>query len=76
MQRAETILGIIHERGTRGLPLTNLYRQVFNPELYLHAYGKIYRNKGAMTPGTTTETVDGMAMAKIEAIIEDLRYER
>lgn len=76
VQRAETILGIIHERGKRGLPLTNLYRQLFNPELYLHAYGKIYRNKGAMTPGTTTETVDGMAMAKIEAIIEDLRYER
>ncbi len=76
MQRAETILGIIHERGKRGLPLTNLYRQLCNPELYLHAYGKIYRNKGAMTPGTTTETVDGMAMAKIEAIIEDLRYER
>ena len=76
MQRAETILGIIHERGTRGLPLTNLYRQLFNPELYLHAYGKIYRNKGAMTPGTTAETVDGMAMAKIEAIIDDLRHER
>lgn len=76
MQRAETVLGIIHERGKRGLPLLNLYRQLFNPELYLHAYGKIYRNKGAMTPGITTETVDGMAQSKIKALIEDLRYER
>ena len=25
MQSAETILGIVHERGKRGLPLTNIY---------------------------------------------------
>ena len=70
MQSAETILGIVHERGKRGLPLTNIYRLLYNPDLYLKAYGKIYRNKGAMTPGTTKETVDGMALSKIEAIIE------
>ena len=29
-----------------------------------------------MTPGTTTETVDGMALQKIDAIIEALRLER
>ena len=51
---------IIHERGKRGLPLERLYRHLFNPELYLRAYGKIYRNDGSMTPGSTQETVDGM----------------
>ena len=51
MQRAEALLEIIHERGKRGLPLERLYRHLFNPELYLRAYGKIYRNDGAMTPG-------------------------
>ena len=51
MQRAETLLEIIHERGKRGLPLERLYRHLFNPELYLRAYGKIYRNDGSMTPG-------------------------
>ncbi len=76
LQRAETVLSIIHERGKRGLPLTNVYRQLFNPALYLLAYGKIYRNKGAMTKGSTAETVDGMALSKIKAIIELLRYER
>jgi group II intron reverse transcriptase/maturase len=75
LQRAETILGIVHERGTRGLPFNNVYRLLFNPDLYLLAYGKIYRNKGAMTPGATTETVDAMALTKIEALIQALRTE-
>jgi retron-type reverse transcriptase len=70
------VLGIIHERGKRGLPLEDVYRQLFNPDLFLLAYGKIHRNKGAMTPGATDETVDGMSKAKIDAIIHDLRYER
>jgi group II intron reverse transcriptase/maturase len=76
VQKAEVILGIIHERGKRGLPLENVYRLLFNLELFLLAYGKIYRNKGAMTPGTTSETVDEMSLDKIETIIETLRYER
>jgi group II intron reverse transcriptase/maturase len=76
MQRAEALLEIIHERGKRGLPLERLYRHLFNPELYLRAYGKIYRNDGAMTPGASAETVDGMSLRKIQAIIEALRYER
>jgi retron-type reverse transcriptase len=76
MQRAETLLEIIHERGKRGSPLERLYRHLFNPELYLRAYGKIYRNDGSMTPGVNEETVDGMSLKKIQAIIDALRCER
>ena len=76
MQNAETVLGVLRERGRRGLPCQELYRQMFNPQLYLLAYGRIYANKGAMTPGTTQETVDGMSMRKIERIIEAMRHER
>jgi group II intron reverse transcriptase/maturase len=76
MQSAETVLNLIRERGSRGLPLERVYRQLFNRELYLLAYSKIYRNAGSMTPGANPETVDGMSMAKIDAIIEQLRYER
>jgi group II intron reverse transcriptase/maturase len=76
MQDAETVLSILHERGAHGLPLDRLYRQLFNRGLYLHAYGKIYRNTGAMTPGVTAETVDGMALTKIDTIIQALRMER
>ncbi len=76
MRKAETVLAVIHDRGKRGLPLEDVYRQLFNPDLYLRAYGKIYRNVGAMTPGSTPETVDGMSQRKIDEIIAALRSER
>ena len=76
MQSAATVLGVLRERGRRGLPLEELYRQLFNPQLYLLAYGRIYANQGAMTPGGTQETVDGMSQAKIGRIIDAMRHER
>lgn len=76
MQDAETILAIVRLRGERGLPLHDIYHMLYNPHLYLRAYAKLYANAGAMTQRTTEETVDGMSIAKIHAIIEDLRYER
>ncbi len=76
MQSTETYLGLLHERGKRGLPLTRVYRQLFNPNLYLSAYGKVYRNAGALTPGITAETADAMSLGKIATIIEALRTER
>jgi group II intron reverse transcriptase/maturase len=76
MQSAETVLGVLRERGRRGLPCNELYRQLFNPQLYLLAYGRIYSNKGAMTPGASGETVDGMSLGKIGRIIDALRHER
>lgn len=76
MRNAETVLGIIRDRGKRGLPLEQVYRQLFNPDLYVRAYGKIAQNQGAMTPGTTDETADAMAMRRINVLIADLRQER
>ena len=76
MQSAETVLKVLRERGRRGLPLNELYRQLFNPQLYLLAYGRIYSNKGAMTPGPDAETADSMTLGKIERIIDALRHER
>ena len=76
MQNAGTVLDVLRERGRRGLPLDELYRQLFNPQLYLLAYGRIYSNKGAMTPGATGETADGMSLGKIGRIIDALRHER
>jgi group II intron reverse transcriptase/maturase len=76
MRTAEAILTIIQDRGKRNLKLEGIYRQLYNPELYLRAYGRLYRNSGAMTEGSTGETVDGMSMGKILGIIELLRNER
>jgi group II intron reverse transcriptase/maturase len=73
MRTTNTILGLIHERGTKGLPLERVQRLLYNPDLYLTAYGKLYRNKGAMTEGTTEETVQGMSQEKIERTIKVLR---
>ena len=58
------------------MPLENIYRLLCNRELYLRAYGHLYSTRGAMTKGTTAETVDGMSLAKIDRPIEELRYER
>ena len=44
--------------------------------VYLRAYGRIYRDDGAMTPGSTPETVDAMSLEKIDVIIDALRHER
>jgi len=77
MRTAETVLQVIRDRGKRGLLLEeDVYRQLYNPNLYLLAYSRIYKNDGALTQGVTKETADGMSMKKIETIIEQLRYER
>ena len=76
MQSAEVVLGVLRERGRQGLPCEQLYRQMFNKDLYLLAYGNIYSNSGAMTPGASEETADGMSEEKIEQIIEAMRCER
>src|SRR5690348_12692463 len=76
MQDAGTVLEVLRERGGKGLPCDELYRQMFNTSLYLLAYGRIYSNQGAMTPGACDETADGMSEAKIAAIIAAMRGER
>src|SRR3954452_14302764 len=76
MQNAETVLDVLRERGRKGLPCDELYRQMFNKSLYLLAYGRIYSNQGAMTPGACDETADGMSEAKIDQVIAAVRGER
>jgi group II intron reverse transcriptase/maturase len=76
MQSAESVMGVLRDRGRKGLPCNELYRQMFNRDLYLLAYGRIYANQGAMTPGASAETADGMSEDKIDQIIEAMRHER
>ena len=76
MRTAETVLNVIQDRGKRELPLNNIYRLLYNRELYLRAYGRLYSNQGATTEGITADTVDGMSLAKIDRIIDALRHER
>jgi len=75
LQTTETYLGLLRERGKRGLPITRVYRQLYNTNLYLTAYGRIYRNAGAMTPGVTEETADGTSLETFDTIIQALKQE-
>jgi len=76
MQTANQILQAIHKMGVKGIPLTRIYRCLCNEELFLIAYDRVGRNKGALTPGSAGETADGMTLNLIRRIIEDLRHER
>jgi group II intron reverse transcriptase/maturase len=76
MQTAERILQAIRKMGENRIPLTRVYRCLYSEDLYLVAYNKLYRNDGALTPGTEDDTVDGMNMKRIRRIIQLLRYER
>ncbi|MDR2707538.1 MAG: maturase [Nitrososphaerota archaeon] len=75
MRDAEKILSIISERGKNQKPLERIYRLLFNEEFYLIAYQNIYANKGAITKGINNDTVDGMSIKKITAIISKLKTE-
>lgn len=52
-----------------------LYRLLYNEEMYLIAYQKIYANQGNMTNGIDNKTIDGMSLQRIQNIIISLKDE-
>lgn len=67
-------LEIVRKRGEAKATLNRVYNIIQCKELFIMAYAKLYANDGAMTPGTNPEdTVDGMSMSKLDAIIEKLK---
>lgn len=52
-----------------------LYRLLYNEQLYINAYQRIYSNNGSMTKGTDNKTVDGMSVERIKKIILTLKDE-
>jgi|SRR5690554_1979956 len=50
-----------------------LYVMMQNEELFLAAYHRIKSKPGNMTPGSDTETLDGISLEKIRKIIRSLR---
>lgn len=76
MQTADTILQAMRKMGEKRIPLTRVYRNLFSEELFLHAYSRLYRNEGALTPGTENDTIDGMSLERIRVIIAQLKEER
>ncbi|HER2162517.1 TPA: group II intron reverse transcriptase domain-containing protein, partial [Streptococcus pyogenes] len=50
-----------------------LYLNLYNIEFFLDAYAKIYPNKGSNTKGINEDTIDGMSLKRVNALIEKLR---
>ena len=74
MLLADRYLQVVRSRGRRNLPLERVYRNMRRQGLFLKAYAKIYANDGATTVGTDAQdTIQGMSLARIDAIIEQLR---
>ena len=76
MQKTEAIIQALHKLGVKRSPLTRVYRHLFNEDMFIKAYAKIYRNAGSSTKGIDNENADGMSLKAIQAIIEEMRYER
>lgn len=76
MQTAKRVYEVMEYLGAKKAPLTRVYRNLYNTDLYLDAYDRLSKRKGALTKGTTDKTIDGMSLPRIERLIEKLRYER
>ena len=75
LYHAQKYLEVVRKRGEAGKELRRGYYNIrANKELYLAAYAKRYANNGVLTPGVDPEdTIDGMSLARIDDIIEQLK---
>lgn len=73
MLTAENYLSLVRKRGEHKQPLKRAFRNMLRQGLFVNAYGRIASNKGTMTAGVDGETADGMSLAKIDKLIEELR---
>lgn len=76
MRNPENVLISLSKHSkTKEYQYQRLYRLLYNEELYLTAYQRIYPNDGSMTKGVDSQTVDGMSMERIQKIISSLKDE-
>ena len=77
MQRAEVVLSMLAQKSVQDSTFVfdRLYRNLFNPDLFLLAYSNIYAKEGNMTRGVDESTIDGFNTAKVEEVISQLRTE-
>ena len=74
MRSPEVILKNLGEKAKdKSYKFERLYRNLYNPEMYLLAYQKIAVSEGSMTAGTDGGTLDGMSMARIHRNIASLK---
>jgi retron-type reverse transcriptase len=75
MLNAQKYLERVRKRGEANAELTRVYRNIRQRGLFFAAYGKLYSNEGATTPGVNPDdTVDGMSLQKIDTIRNALEH--
>ena len=57
----------------QGKPINGLFRLMESPFLWYEAYANIDANKGAITPGVDTTTLDGFSEQRVTAILTRLK---
>jgi len=74
MRNPENVLKSLSEKAkNKDYRYERLYRNLYNPELYLLAYQNIAKSQGSMTAGADGQTLDGMSMERIERIIAKIK---
>lgn len=73
MLQADKYLSIINDRGKARKPLSRVYRNMRQTDMFLKAYANLYSNAGATTEGTDpNDSIQGMSLQRIETIIQKL----
>lgn len=78
MRESEDILSVLSEvtkKNNGEYKLENVYRLLYNKNLFYTALDQIYSNKGADTVGMDNDTIDGVSDKKLDNIIESLKNE-
>lgn len=74
LKDSQKYLEIVNRRGKEGKELRRVYHNLQRPGLFLQAYGNLYANDGALTPGPdSSDTIDGMSMEAIEKLCQALQ---
>ena len=60
----------------QGKRINGLFRLLDGPELWQKAYEEIAQNQGALTPGSTSNTLDGFSLERVENIIRAIKEGR
>lgn len=71
---SKALAGINKATKQDGVKIKHLYKiMTSHTELWWHAYAKLARNKGALTPGVDDSTLDGMSQRRIDRLMESLK---
>lgn len=74
MRRPELILDVLSKKArNKDYVFEGLYKNLYNPDFFLKAYGNIYAKEGNMTEGTDGKTIDGFNLELVEKLIESLK---